>query len=257
MSRKIAILGTTPSSTEAPFDDKSWEIWGVSVRGKHVTRADRWFELHSFETEDDEWVETWKKKLEKWTEDCELWGIDRYPIEHIKKKFGTFFLTSTMAWMIALAIDEGADEIGLWGADMEHGDEYIHQRAGVKHFIELARFAGIKMTVPGFNGIAYNPIPYPMWQDDPLVQKVDWREKLLKSDLESLTEKQSQAEKRLYEIAAEYKALTTPRNVPEYLKELDKEAAELDAQLPKLAMDVAGCTGQLRATQWQRNFLKP
>lgn len=275
--RKVCIIGTTPSSAEAPFDDPSWEIWGCSARGEHVTRATRWFELHSFKTEEPEWVEEWIEKLHEWTKDVELWvarsdrfigadmDVHQIPIAHIKNTFGTYFLTSTVAWELALAIDEGVDEIAIYGVDLEHGEEYVDQRAGVKHFIELARFAGIKLDVPGFNGVAFDPVPYPMWQDDPLRQKVDWREKLLKKDLEELDEKKRSIEKGIYEIAAAHQVLVKLSNshrgidieIKDMMNKLDKKAAELDAELPSISMQVANCMGQLRGTQWQRNLLKP
>lgn len=256
MARKVCIIGTTPSAAEAPYDDESWEIWGVSTREEWVTRATRWFELHSFETEDDEWVADWKKKLERWTKDCELYDLSLYPIEEVKQWFGTYFLTSTVAWMIALAIYENEDvkdverisDLMLWGVDLEHGDEYRDQRAGVKHFIELAKFAGIAMHIDGINGIAFDPVPYPMWQDDPQIKKIDWRETLQKADLKKL-----QAD--LFKVEQEIFALSynIPNDATLQMKRLDK----LHAQLPELNMAVAGCAGQLRATQWSRNLLKP
>ena len=244
--RKVCIIGTTPSAAEAPYDDESWEIWGVSHRHDYVTRATRWFELHTHQHEPHDWADEWDENLAKWTQDCELWDLDRYPVESIKNAYGTYFLTSTVAWMMALAIDEGVDEIMLWGVDLEHKEEYRDQRAGVKHFIQLAEFAGIKMHVSGINGIAFEPVPYPMWLSDPQILKVEWREDLQRKDLERLTAKKNNTEKRIFEleIMARYGEKTP-------------ELEELYAQLPKLSMDMAGCAGQLKATQWQRSQLKP
>ncbi len=253
--RKICIIGGAPSAAEAPYDDKSWEIWGVSDRHDYVTRADRWFELHSLLTEDPDWADDWKKKLAKWTQDCELWDLKRFPVESIKQRFGTYFLTSTVAWMLALAIDEAVDEIELSGIDMEHKEEYRDQRAGVKHFIELAKFVGIKMHISGVNGILFDPVPYPMWQDDPQIMKIAWREKLMTKDLEELTAKKNEAEKRITELEA---ILMMWGHTEKALYiQLQEEQDSLYAAMPKLSLDVAGATGQLKATQWQRNQLKP
>jgi hypothetical protein len=252
--RKVCIIGTTPSAEKAPYDDESWEIWGVSERHDYVTRLTRWFEMHDWRDSNvrtAEWIAAQKANLERISKDAEIWDRDRVPVEKIKSRFGTYFLTSTIAWMMALAIDEEVDELMLWGVDMEDKIEYTDQRAGAKHFIGLAKFAGIKVHLDGINGIAYDPVPYPFWQDDPLVQKTLWQEKLQKQDLAKLEERLSEVEKRIIYLSA-VTSMGGPNN-----KGAQKELDDLYAQLPKLNMDVAGCKGQLMGTQRRRNFLKP
>jgi hypothetical protein len=45
--KKIAIVGCSDSKDLAPFNDKEWEIWGVNNLFHHITRYDRWFEIHN------------------------------------------------------------------------------------------------------------------------------------------------------------------------------------------------------------------
>ena len=63
-------------------------------------------------------------------------------------------------------------EIGIWGVEMEHGTEYREQRVGFRHFIDLAKEIGIPVTRLVSGGLAYEPVPSPFWQDDPLLSKL-------------------------------------------------------------------------------------
>jgi len=50
--------------------------------------------------------------------------------------------------MIAMAIFEGYQEIGVWGVDMAVGTEYVNQRPSCEYFVGLARGAGIRVYIP-------------------------------------------------------------------------------------------------------------
>jgi len=93
----------------------------------------------------------------------EIRASRRLPIEDLIGKFGSYFFTSSIAIMIACAIDEILEErklhaaagtqapdshIGLWGVDMAANEEYGYQRAGCQHFLLLASDLGIKVIVP-------------------------------------------------------------------------------------------------------------
>lgn len=192
--RKIALVGTTETGKNAPYNDKSYEIWGVSMRAAHVTRATRWFELHRLDGEPQVWANNWRAAMREFTSDIPevlmLYpeydlapNVSIYPHERIVARFGTFSMTSTFSWMMALAIDEMCPingdrvdgEIAIFGVEMEHGTEYAQQRTGFRHFIDLARFAGLRVTLAVTGGFAYEPVPYPLWQDDPLLSKLEQR----------------------------------------------------------------------------------
>ena len=193
--RKIAMVGTASSGSGAPYKDESWEIWGVSCRAAYVTRATRWFELHRLFGEPEEWTESWRESIKVFSDDVDLYmlypepelgpNVVQYPYERIVDRFGTYFMTSTFSWMMALAIDEMAPvgeiakdcEIGIWGVEMEYGTEYRQQRAGLRHFIDLATGLGIHVTRLAAGGLVYEPVPYPLWQDDPLLCKLEQRNK--------------------------------------------------------------------------------
>ena len=117
MPRRIAIVGTASSGCGAPFADESFEIWGVSKRAPYVTRANRWFELHRLDGEPPGWAAGWRKELKAdstdigellmfWPEYSLAPNVTSYPYARIAERFGTYFMTSTFSWMMALAIDE-------------------------------------------------------------------------------------------------------------------------------------------------------
>jgi len=58
------------------------------------------------------------------------------------------FLTSSIAFMTALAICQKPDVIGIWGSDMAAGDEYDYQRPAMLYLIGLARGRDIEVYVP-------------------------------------------------------------------------------------------------------------
>jgi hypothetical protein len=58
------------------------------------------------------------------------------------------YFTSTVAFMIALAIDEGAKEIGLWGIDLIVGDEYSYQKPCAEFWLGVAHGKNITVTLP-------------------------------------------------------------------------------------------------------------
>ena len=130
---KIAIVGTASTSVnEAPWKDESWQIWSLGRNSASCPRFSRWFELH---TKDvliaagalNQRMDFLKAAGDKLMigHDCwpELPEARFYPWVDIITEFGRY-LTSSLSNMVALAIHEGATEIGLWGVDMVCPDEY-------------------------------------------------------------------------------------------------------------------------------------
>lgn len=163
MTKKICLIGSAPSSVAlAPYDDPSWEIWACSPGARpYVKRVNAWFEMHLWEPQQPwfspEYVD-FMAKLPAGVPVFMLEPIDRipnscaYPKDEILRRFGVegiWFFTSTLSWMMALAIETGATEIALYGVDMSAAEEiYTHQRAGCQYFIGKALSRGIKVTVP-------------------------------------------------------------------------------------------------------------
>lgn len=258
------MVGTAPSSIHAPIKDKSWEIWAVNVRMEHVTRITRLFQVHRLAGEGD--ADGWREHMKQFAKNTELWmfwpeplgKVVQFPYQAIMAKYGAFFMTSSFSWMMALAIDEmrpdegnGGGEISLYGVDMEFGTEYHEQRHGLRHFMELAKHLGIAVSVRASSGIAIDPIPYPFWEDDPFLNRIRLRRKLLGEE-NAFREKTAEASRIMIgqnraasrELAALLPKLTKT-NCRELIKTLDGRSAKLEAGLPQLDHDVAWSEGVL------------
>jgi len=133
---KIALIGSAPSSTNlAPYWDKTyqdflqgkeqlapplvhgqekWDIWGCSPGAAgQVGRATRWFEIHRWEP-GKEWFQVgYLEFLRRFKGPVYVGGEvpiadipnqRRFPIDAIEEEFSSFFLTSSLSLMMALAI---------------------------------------------------------------------------------------------------------------------------------------------------------
>lgn len=278
MSRKIALVGTASSGASAPYNDPSWEIWGVSARADYVTRANRWFELHRLDGEPEDWANVWRATMRVFTHDVDLLymfypekdlapKVISYPYEKIVDRFGTYFMTSTFSWMMALAIDEMCPKgkppkpgtIGIWGVDMEYGTEYRQQRVGLRHFVDLARVLGIDIVRLADGGLAYEPIPYPFWQDDPLLSKLGLRQKNTHEKMENchdtlgLTRSLIASNRTLQE---ELKKIDKTYDIPERLKSLEKEEKNLLDTSATISKDIVGLEGANSVERWITDYLQ-
>jgi len=216
---KIALLGSAPSSCGlAPFkniDYQRWargkaeevfhahghipgdfEIWGCSPAAwAQVPRADRWFEVHRWEPGQAWFSPEYCRFLQGFPDGAlytgaripDLPAATVYPIDAMEEKFSSYFMTSSLALMLALAIDtvekirharrvyndhahlpmserpnllpplvkdeeltaeDSGDIIGMWGVDMAATEEYGYQRPGCQFFILEAMRRGIKVFLP-------------------------------------------------------------------------------------------------------------
>ena len=275
MPRKIAIVGTAGSGREAPYSDPSYEIWGVSARADYVIRADRWYELHRLDGEPAGWAAQWRERLSGFIEDTPLYmlypeqnlakTVIPYPHDEIVARFGTYFMTSTFAWMIAHAIHElrptrfskgKGDEIFVCGVDMEAGTEWHQQRAGFRHFLQLALSLGITVTKLGEGGQSYEPIPYPMWQDDPLLCKLEWRKNQTTKRLAEL-DKAIRANREMISSAQGELAVWRKVGREEECRKTEKLLADLNGSSSSLSMEIVQLEGGLNEIQWSLDYLQP
>lgn len=152
---KVAIVGFAPTNQLAPFDDKSFEIWGVNELYKFVPRLDVLFEMHTYNllTSKErnpkhlEWLQKAKIPIYMLEHYDDIPQSIPYPKDEIIKRFGSYFTTS-ISYMIALAIFVGATDIHLYGIDMATNKEYQLERPSVEYYIGIARGLGINVYVP-------------------------------------------------------------------------------------------------------------
>ena len=173
----IALLGTASSSMElAPFRDASWAIWACSPGAYPLcaqNRSDVWFEPHRwlptspgkfgapgtkpwFSPEFHQFLTQHKGPVFMSMAHPSIPSSVAIPYEYLISKYGPYFWTSTLAYMLAMAIEtlhprvQNGEKVrlGLWGVDMCATEEYAYQRPGCQHFIGLAKAMGIDIVLP-------------------------------------------------------------------------------------------------------------
>jgi hypothetical protein len=149
---KVAVVGLwSETHGLAPWDDPAWEKWGLAW-DHHAPRMDRVFEMHVTS----EWkFYAPKDYVERLSALPCLYLQEPHPElpharsfpEEVEQTTGDYF-SSSLAYLMALAIHEGAEEIGLYGVAMEAESEYRVQRPNMEYLVGLARGRGIKVHIP-------------------------------------------------------------------------------------------------------------
>lgn len=152
----------------APWEDKSWELWGLPWHRGYAARMHRLFEMHD--------LRHWRAKVHKVYSDEYLKQLGEadvplymqeaypevpnalaYPFERVIAEVGDYF-NSSLGYMVALAITEGTEEIGVFGVDLVAPDEYGYQKPNMEYLLGVARGKGIKVTIPKGSGLCkFNP----------------------------------------------------------------------------------------------------
>jgi len=151
-NKSVAIVGfASAHSHQAPFDDPNIKIWGLNRMHQQdwFRKSDVMFQLHPINylkecvgmSAGDRDHYDWLTKKHKFPIYCqekykEFPSSVRFPIEKMRQKYGDFY-TSTAAYMMALALDQGYNHIELYGFNMSADTEYKHQRDSTEYFIGL------------------------------------------------------------------------------------------------------------------------
>ncbi len=168
--RKVAIVGSGKiTNKEAPFDDPSFEIWGLSRNYQWMPRIDRYFELHNIDLviRPQEYAQSWLEALRKMGSrlyiqkpTVDLRQAQTFPLEELLNRFGRNF-RSTVSYLIAYAIILEVSEIAFYGIHMDTEEEYTIQRENAEFYVRLAEYLGIKITCP--NGTAFMKREAPLY----------------------------------------------------------------------------------------------
>lgn len=206
--KKIALLGSAPSSIQlAPFDDPTWDIWACSPGARpFLRRLNAFFEIHLYEPHQPWFHIDYVNFMAGLP--CPVYMLE--PLAHIPNsvaypkqqvldytygymidhegisrpaKFNPNDFGSSLSWMLALAIMQRPDEIGLWGVDMAAGEEWGPQKDGCLALIHVARSVGIKVTTPPESDLL-RPVPlYGFREADPMFIKLSKRMEELSNQL--------------------------------------------------------------------------
>lgn len=157
MGRKICLVGTAPDSMGiGPYGNPEWEVWACSPGTfQLIPNINVFFELHrwlpgagNFPMPYVEFLQNFEgqvitsKSVEGLKQNVIL------PVESLVEKYSGYFFTSSLAWMLAMAIEEEPEHIALFGVDMAAAEEYEAQRLGCQFFALIAKAKGIQIGVP-------------------------------------------------------------------------------------------------------------
>lgn len=174
--RTVTILGKAPRVSRDATTGEVWSCNDFPIRtpeGWAFDAWDRWFDLHTQGHIRKHRPEAWDWYRANGTSGRytalspygmrpiymhraypEIPGSVAYPRERVQAAFGwggqlEECFTSSMDWMIALALDEGVERIillgvDLWAAPHERGQ----QRVGAHYWIGRARGMGVDVVIP-------------------------------------------------------------------------------------------------------------
>lgn len=144
----VNIIGNAEFKSEIPAGQK-WVINETKIKD-----PDRWFQLHPrSEIDGNRKDKSHLKNLKK--AKCTVYTQAKFedipnstpfPFEEYELEFGTIF-GSTVDYMLAMAIKEGAEVINIIGVDMANWTEYAYQRPSCMYLIGLARGRGIEVNI--------------------------------------------------------------------------------------------------------------
>ena len=171
MANKVCVIGRAVCWRNAPFDDDSFEFWGMgSITTAHdLDQFTRWYEVHNYEDVKKDGRVSRNFKLlrdypEKfWVLDERFTGANR--IEYMASSEPSFYLTGTPAYVLndIYAMPKPPAEVHLYGVVQNAAHEYASQRVGTQHFLRLLKQIGVKVTVHGKTTLLEQNWPsYPM-----------------------------------------------------------------------------------------------
>lgn len=179
-TRKICIVGFTRTRSEAPWDDPTWEVWGINNLHKYEpnhTKARLWFDLHDFTTiaQDavhEAWLRTAPMPVVVWQPRPEWPSSVAFPKDAVLERFKRRYFTNSITWMVALAIMEGATHISIVGVDMAQSTEYSAQRPSCEWIIGVAEGLGIEVYIPPASDLLKTAALYGVDDDSALRTKL-------------------------------------------------------------------------------------
>lgn len=301
--KKFALVGFSSASRNmAPLNDPDWAIVIMNQLQRHLRHAtltedgeaqhdadgklltelrhgDLHFEMHS----------EWNTALvpdtdyEKWLKECEIpsymtdlhEGLPhavRFPIERLIEKFGLDYFTSTVAYMVAWAIDhidglvqkrldaEGKPpdrdvlaalyaeySIGIYGIDLVVAEEYEDQRPCAEYWIGQAMARNIEMVIPRQSALLTQHYRYGYQVEvDGMIRASD----MAKRHAEVSAAHRS-ADERAIEIHGRIQEL---REASDDAEDREKRLAELEEEHQSVSMTAVISKGQLGELDYWMKF---
>lgn len=204
--RKVAIIGYTDSKQHAPWQDPTWEKWGINDLHHWIPteQCSRWYDLHPIDgirndPQHMQWLQTTTLPVFMWEAQSDLPMSIEYPKTEVTARFGRYF-TNSISWMIAHALYEGVTHLGIWGVDMAQGTEYAAQRPSCEYFIGMAAGMGIQVFIPEQSDLIKSANLYGAEDDSALRAKLLARDAELRTRLEDAQQQRAQSEAAINQL---------------------------------------------------------
>lgn len=146
MNNRLAILGKCSTKYDAPFNDKTFDIWSYNIHkdADRLPRVDVWFDLHTNVMPN--------PKANVFRKD--------FPIRECEELVGGKYFNNTLSYLIAYAILKGYQEIWLYGTRFVNDQESRGREFNnVRELIFFARGKGIKVYAPSDKHIILKEYP--------------------------------------------------------------------------------------------------
>ena len=175
--KKVAIVGSQELTRgNAPFDDPEFEIWSISdwICSDWLKRCDRLLEIHqpgqymNHPRTPNYWEKLQEVDIPVYMypiADPRLKNPILYPLDVIKNmmKGGQNLgemqpLNHSVAYLIALAIHEGYDQIDIYGVELAGDTKYLVQQSMFSFWVGFALGKGIKVNVACSQGLFNKPL---------------------------------------------------------------------------------------------------
>ena len=167
--RTVAIVGAAWSSRAwAPYQDERVEIWTLNeMHGRSgLSRVSRWFDIHpknwfmgNNRHGHRDWMEQ-EHPFPIYTQQVydNVPNSVPYPLAEIQAKLLTRtwrndrqikkLFSSTVSYMVALALHEGFERIELFGIELVMTDEWAYQREALAYWLGKADGMGVEVWMP-------------------------------------------------------------------------------------------------------------
>jgi hypothetical protein len=218
-NKKLCIIGSAPSKSDAPYMDFDYDIWAISGaaysqsysnvpvpatkenKWNDVWRVDAFFEMHKRPTFAPklEVLKSCKRPVVMQKVEHDIPTSEAYPIDEIVGKYGEE-LTSSIAYMLAYAIHLGYEEIRLYGVIMAHHSEYGRQRPSVKYFLGIAKALGVKIWAPEETQLTSCPWRYGYDDVDEICGKILAKKATIEDDIKNQTKAIEAAQATLWQL---------------------------------------------------------
>jgi len=143
--KQITIVGKSDGYEEVNHADGTiWVVSSVFKLLQQPEKVDLIFQLHKADVWED-WLP--EESLRVVTAFPAPFPSRLFPAKRMIEQYGPVF-GSTIAWMIAYAMEQLPEQINILGVDMATRDEYIYQRDTFFYFCGRAEQLGIKINIP-------------------------------------------------------------------------------------------------------------